>query len=216
MLDTKLFEVEQQYKTYEPDKDDEVKVNFVKKRISSMQQARVVIDKDWNTYQTMIDAVWTPYPDERSSSTVPLASSIIELFVAEATKIKTEFNFKAETTKHGANAKALEYVRKYDRRKNNRNRVFAENEYIAAGFGTSVIYVGYESTEKIQYDSIIDEMTGEIDRKEKKIKKGGIIVDNVDIRQFYVDNQSIKGIEDASDCCFRQWISYERFMSMVK
>ena len=100
MLDVKMFELDKDYPQYQPSKDEEVRTNYVKNRIAAMQAARTVVDKDWDIYQTMIDAIWTPYPDERSSSTVPLASSIIELFVAEATKIKTEFNFKAETSKH--------------------------------------------------------------------------------------------------------------------
>lgn len=100
----------------------------------------------------MIDAVFTPYPDERSSSVVPLASSIIELFVADAIKIPTEYRFRGETSKHTTNAKALEYVWKYDYRKENRKKVFNENEYITAGFGTSVIYTGYDEYEKLQKD----------------------------------------------------------------
>ena len=97
MLDIELFKLDKDFPQYQPSPDEQVRTNYVKTRIAAMQAARTVVDKDWDIYQTMIDAIWTPYPDERSSSTVPLASSIIELFVAEATKIKTEFNFKAET-----------------------------------------------------------------------------------------------------------------------
>ena len=100
MLDIELFKLDKDFPEYQPSHDEQVRTTYVKNRIAAMQAARTVVDKDWDTYQTMIDAIWTPYPDERSSSTVPLASSIIELFVAEATKIKTEFNFKAETSKH--------------------------------------------------------------------------------------------------------------------
>ena len=100
MLDIKLFEPNQNIDPYVPTQNETIMSTFVKQRIAEMQAGRVVVDRDWNIYQTMIDAIWTPYPDERSSSTVPLAASIIELFVAEATKIKTEFNFKAETRKH--------------------------------------------------------------------------------------------------------------------
>jgi hypothetical protein len=111
---------------------EEEKISRVKTRFSAMQQARTVVDKDWGTYQEMIDAIFVPYPDERSSSVVPLASSIIELFVAEALKLQTEYKFKAETTEFSTQAKALEYVWKYDFRKRNRKKDFIENEYIAA------------------------------------------------------------------------------------
>ena len=105
-----------------------------------MKQARTAVDKDWDTYQTMIDAIFTPYPDERSSSTVPLASSMIELYVAEAIKIQTEWKFRSETSEHATNAKALEYVWKYDWRTNKRKQVMVDEEYICAGFGTSIKY----------------------------------------------------------------------------
>jgi len=59
-----------------------------------MQQTRQIVDKDWDTYQQMIDAIFVEYPDDRSSSVIPLASSLIELYVAETLKLKTEFNFR--------------------------------------------------------------------------------------------------------------------------
>lgn len=140
MLDIKLFNIQQDRESYLPDMEEVRKIDFLKSRIAKMQQNRVVVDRERNTYQTMIDAIFVPYPDERSSSVVPLGSSIIELFVAEATKIKTEFLFKAETSQYGANARAFEYVWKYDFRKNNRKKVFVNSEYTAAGFGTDIIY----------------------------------------------------------------------------
>jgi hypothetical protein len=97
-----------------------------------MQSARNVVDKDWNTYQEMIDAIFEPYPDERSSSTVPLASAIIELFVAETLKLKPEFRFRADSSKFSQQARALEFVWKYDWRKNKRDRALNENEYTTA------------------------------------------------------------------------------------
>lgn len=215
-LDIELFKTKTDFPHYLPTHEDKTKTDFVKQRIDAMQRARVVVDRDWNTYQTMIDAIWTPYPDERSSSTVPLASSMIELFVAEATKIKTEFLFKAETSKHWANAKALEYCWNFLWRKNNWKKVMVENEYITAGFWTSVIYTWYESYQKIQSDAIINEETGQVERKDNVVEKDGIIVNNVDIRQFYLDNEAIQWIDDANDCAVRQRVSYDKFVSMVK
>jgi hypothetical protein len=65
---------------------------------------------------------------------VPLASAIIELFVADAIKIPTEFNFKGETEEHKTQARVLEFVWKYDRRKNKRKKEFTKSEYVAAAF----------------------------------------------------------------------------------
>jgi len=212
MLSVKQFQTDKQYPNYLPSNDETVKINFVDNRFTAMQQARAVVDKDRNTYQAMIDALFVPYPDERSSSVVPIASSMIELYVAETSKIQTEYTFRGETQAQLTPAKALEYVWKYDFRKHNRKKVFIENEYIVAGFGTSVIYTGFESYNKKQLDPIIgDDMS--ITWVEKDIKKEEIIVRNVDIRQFYIDNQAISGIDDASDCIYEQWISYEKFQN---
>ena len=97
-----------------------------------MKNARTIVDKDWDTYQTMIDAVFAPYPDGRSSSTVPLSSAMIELYVAEALKIPTDFQFRSETSEHATNAKALEHVWKYDWRTKKRKKVMTDEEYICA------------------------------------------------------------------------------------
>lgn len=214
MLKTALFKEEKKSPNYVPNEDEATKAWFIQKRYQAMIQDRSNVDKDRDIYQTMINAIYEPYPDERSSSVVPLASSIIELFVADAMKIATEFKFRGETTKHATAAKALEYVWKYDWRKNNRKRVFNENEYITAGFGTSIIYSGYEAYTKEQYDfSIGDDM--QYAWKKKQYEKNGIIVENIDIRDFYIDNQAIKGIDDASDCCWRQQVGYEKFQNLA-
>jgi hypothetical protein len=132
MLSVKQFETKKNYINYVPTKDESIKMGFVKDRFSKMQSARTVVDKDWGIYQTMIDAVLVPYPDGRSSSNVPLASSLIELYVSEAAKMKTEFQFRADSSKEKTNARALEHAWKYDFRKNKRIKEFNEAEYIAA------------------------------------------------------------------------------------
>jgi len=136
-----------------------------------MQAARTIIDRNRSIYQVMLDAIWTPYPDERSSSTVPLASSILELFVAEATKIKTEYNFIPETSKYLANTRAFEYSRKYLWRKNNWNRPIKKAEYICAAYGNVPLYIGYESYSKVQSDAVVNPDTGEITWEENTIEK---------------------------------------------
>ena len=49
--------------------------------------------------------------------------------------------------------------------------------------------------------------------KEKKYKEERIIMENADIRLFYVDNQAIDSIEQAADCVYRQWMSFEKFQN---
>tara|TARA_R110000868_G_scaffold402217_1_gene678364 strand:+ start:220 stop:486 length:267 start_codon:yes stop_codon:yes gene_type:complete len=48
----------------------------------------------------------------------------------------------------------------------------------------------------------------------KTFKEEEIIVKNIDIRDFYVDNTAKDGIGDASDCILVQFISYERFQEL--
>ena len=210
ILPTKMFEQERKYPTYTPTNDEKTKIWYIDRRFNEMYQGRSLIDKDWKTYQDMIDAIFIEYPDERSSSVVPLASALIELYVAEANKLPTEYNFRSETTEHSTGAKALEYVWDYDYRRNKRKAEFTYNEYICAWFWTSVMYTWFESYNKEQYDPIIwDDL--QLGFQKKTIEKRKILVNNTDIRQYYLDNQAINKIEDASDCLYRQWISYEKF-----
>jgi hypothetical protein len=130
MLQVGAFEQKKKYPNYVPSKDEKTKITYVENRFNDMKNARTIVDKDWDTYQTMIDAVFTPYPDGRSSSTVPLSSAMIELYVAEAIKISTEYQFRSETSDHATNAKALEYVWKYDWRTKKRKKVMVDEEYI--------------------------------------------------------------------------------------
>ena len=209
-LNVKDFDQKKDYPDYKPSEADEKKLGYVATRFTAMKANRTNVDKEWWTYQTMIDAILEPYPDERSSSTVPLSSSLIELYVADAVKIPTEYIIKAETSQYDANAKALDYVWKYDRRKNKRKKAFVAWEYIVAGFGTQIMYTGFDSYNRTQKDPIVwDNMKLEwetITYKEEKI-----IVKNVDIRKFYIDNTAIESIEEAADCIYDQWIGFEKF-----
>jgi hypothetical protein len=130
MLKVEAFEQKKTYPNYVPTKDEKTKIDYVSRRFKDMKNARTIVDKDWETYQTMIDAVFTPYPDGRSSSTVPLSTAMLELYVAEALKIPTDYQFRSETSETATNAKALEYVWKYDWRTKKRKKVMTEEEYI--------------------------------------------------------------------------------------
>lgn len=121
--------------------EDVLKASYIKDRFMRMKEARSVVDADWQIFWKMLEAIYRPYEDGRSSSVVPLASALLELFIADCIKIPTDFKFRGETTKYTTQAKALEYVWKYDFRKNNRKEAFRDDDYICASFGTSVMYV---------------------------------------------------------------------------
>lgn len=214
MLDIELFKEKTDYPVYSPSEEEKTRVWFVTKRIAAMQAARCVVDKNWNTYQIMIDAIWVPYADERSSSTVPLASSMIELAVAEATKIKTDYEFIPESSRYLANTKAFEYSWDYLWRKNNWQRTITKGEYICFGFWNVPYYVWYDKYSKVQSDAVVDPDTWDITWEEHTVDKEGIVMSLWDIRQFYMDNQALEGIEDANDCAYRQWMSFDRFKNL--
>ena len=106
----------------------------------------------------------------------------------------------------------MEYVWKYDFRKNNRKKAFRDDDYICASFGTSVMYVGFESYFREQKDFKVDDNLNVV-FEPKKFKKENIVVNSVDIRNFYVDDTAIDCIEQANDCIYREQISYEKFMT---
>lgn len=209
-LPKKDFEIKTEFPTYVQSEADEIKNSFISQRFQDMQAARTIVDRNWDIYQTMIEAVREPYPDERSSSEVPLASALIELFVADALKLQTEYNFKWDTSEHTTAAKAVEYGWKYDWTKKNRKKEFVRNEYVTAGFGTSIIYTGFEAYKITQKDPIMGEdMT--MTWKERTFDEQEIIVKNIDLRQFWIDDQAIDDIEQANDCFYRQWMWYDKF-----
>jgi len=199
-------------KPYTPSEQDKQKLDYYRKRFTDMQQARVMVDKYWDTYQTMYEAIFRPYPDERSSSVVPLANAMIELYVADAMKLETQFKFKAETDDYKQQSKALEYVWKYDWRKNKRRKCFLENEYICATYWTSVIYTWFEQTTNLQEDPIIGD-NYEITFQKKQVVDNSIIVKNFDIRNFYIDDQVQWEFNEANDCIAIQYVSREKFQS---
>ena len=195
--------------------EDGMKASFVEDRFLSMQQGRSVVDKDWAIYQKMLEAIYRPYEDGRSSSTVPLAQAIMELFIADCLKIPTEYKFRWETTKYNTQAKALEYVWKYDYRRHNRKAEFRKDDYVCAAFGTSVIYTGFESFYKTQKDFNIGDNL-EVKFEDKTFKKENIVVKSVDIRNFYIDDSAIDNIEQAVDCVYTEQIAYEKFLNFKK
>lgn len=144
-LPIELFQTAEQtdkdIKVREPLDSDTAKLNYVDRRKNSMIADRKVVDKNWDICMDMYEAIFEPYPDNRSSSVVPLGRALVEMYVAEALKIKTEFNFKCENSeKYGGKARVYEYVWKNDWRRNKRARQFMKQEYTAGAFGTAVMY----------------------------------------------------------------------------
>lgn len=50
--------------------------------------------------------------------------------------------------------------------------------------------------------------------KDQTFKDEEIIVKNIDIRDFYIDNTVKESIDEASDCILIQWMSFEKFQDL--
>jgi len=209
-LPIKLFEKLKPTETHVSTSDEQVKIDFVKQRFHDMNSKRSVVERQWDIYQTMFEAIHEPYPDERSSSTVPFVSSMVEQYVAEAIKLKTQYSFKAETKKYNTQAEVLEYVWKYVWRKQKISREELWNEYICAIFWFSVFYTSFEHITRIQKDfTISDDL--EYVFEEKEISTSNISVKNFDIRNFWMDDQIKNDFDEAIDCIALEYIPYEKF-----
>lgn len=197
---------------YSPSAEEEEKVGFVRSRYNRMNDKRRVVDVMWPTFQKQFEALYAPYPDGRSSSNVPLERSIIELFVAESMKRPTKFNVKP-VAGFEKQAKVLDRVWKYDWRVNKRNNEILDNEYITATFGTSVIYTGFEQCSRIieDFDDVNDDGTFRFDRKMET--KAKIILENFDIRNFWIDERAHK-VEEAVDCIAIQYITQQEYENL--
>ena len=123
-----------------------------------MEEKRGVVEKDWAMYIKQYEAMFTPYSDGRSSSNVPLERAIIELFVAEATKRPTRFNFN-KVSGFEYQKMILEKVWKRNWSVNNHNSVILEDEYLTAIFGTGILYLPYVQKTRIisDFDGVDDD-----------------------------------------------------------
>lgn len=213
-LPVKSFEKQKERPTRQPSNDERIKLDAINKDFQDMINARAWIDKDWFLYNQMIEAVPKHYQDDRSTSTVPLASAVIELYVAEAIKIPTEFIFKGENRKHKQAAKIRETVWNYDWRKNNRKEEIIEWEYYAAWYWHAVFRTGFEVEKTKQYELQEIKADGSIEWEEMEYTDEKIILECIDPRMFYLDNNSSRWMKDAQKCMTRKIVSYDEFTNL--
>lgn len=213
-LPVSLYEEQKTRPQYNRNTEEKIKLDRVERDFHAMINARQSIDRDRDLYQQMIEAIPRNYQDDRSTSTVPLASAFIELFVAEAIKIPTEFNFKWETSKYKQQAKIRELVWKYDRRKNNRKEEIIDNEYTTAWFWHSVIRTWFEVETVVQHELVEVDEDGNMTWDKQELSEDKIILENIDPRCFYLDNNATKWMKDANKCMVRKRVGYEEFLNL--
>ncbi len=210
-----MKEEKKQLLSYTPTGEERDDLEHVQTRLTAMRIDRATYDKDWSYYWTMYEAIIKGYWDDRSKSTVPLLRAIVEYYKAEAIRMPTDFIIKAENSNNEDKAKLLDYVRKYDRRRNNRKKEFNEQEDVAAILWGSIMMVSYEKYDIYQKDPIINDLW-KLSWQKKKIPISKILVKNIDPRDFYMDNNSIKWIEDSDDCILIQEVNYEEAVMVTK
>lgn len=213
-LPVKDFKQQKERPIRQPSNDERIKLDKVEKDFKSMINARQSIDKDWSLYNQMIEAIPRAYQDDRSTSTVPMASAIIELYVAEALKIPTEYIFKSETSKYRQAARLQETARKYDWRKNNRKEEIIEWEYYAAWFGHAVFRTWFEVETTQQYELKEIKADWSIEREKEDYTEEKIALECIDPRQFYLDNNASRWMKDAKKCMTRKIVWYDEFCEL--
>ncbi len=213
-LPVSSFEGKKDRPKRQPSADDKIKLSRMEQDFSDMMRARSVIDRRRQDYQVMMDADPKFYGDDRSSSTVPLASAVIELFVAKASKIQTEFIIKPESTKYKKAAKVKQTVWDYDWRVNKRREEIIDNEYTTGVYGWSIMRSGFEIEKIKQFELEEVKEDGEMIWKENIITDEKIILENIDPRSFYMDNNATKGIKTAKKCMVRKRMGYDEFLDL--
>lgn len=213
-LSVDLYKEKTTRPTYTPSAEEKVKLNRLESDFSDMIKARSVIDKDRPIYQRMLDAIPKVYQDDRSSSTVPLATALVELFVSKATKIQTEFFIKWDSKRYKKPAAVRQAVWDNDWRVNNRVEEIIDMEYTRGWFGYAVLRTGYEVEVVDQYELQEVKADGEIVWDKETITDEKIILENIDIRNFYLDNNATKGLKNAKKCMIRKRMGYDEFLDL--
>jgi len=197
---------------YIQSKEDEKLVWYIAQRKSDMEVKRTNIDKQWKQYAKQYEALFVPYTDGRSASNVPLERAIIELFVAEAIKRPTNFTF-TWAKEFQFQWQVLEKVWKDDWSINNRDSAILDNEYLTSIFWTSIIYTWYNRSYRVISDFEWEDDDGVIKFQRKLQTKADILMENVDIRSFWIDEKA-KNIDEAVDCILETYLSYEEFLNL--
>jgi len=166
---------------------------------------------NWPIYKKQIDAIYKDYPDGRSSSVIPLASTIIELGIAEELNVPLDYSFRSDADEEKYKSEALEIVWNHLYMVNNYDWETIRNAYTTWGYGTGILYTNYVRTIKQQYETNYDSISGPTYDK-KYLIKNDIVVQNFDIARFYPDNRVIN-FDDSIDCIATQTISYEEFQN---
>jgi hypothetical protein len=84
-------------------------------------------------YSKQYNAEYEGYSDPyRANSKIPLASTLVELYISYAMKMKPEFNFKCNENKNLA--RLYRYIWTHDETANKRNKVILKDEYNAATY----------------------------------------------------------------------------------
>lgn len=199
-------------KKYNPTGQEKTVSDLVSRRKADMQMFRTTVDKDWSDYQKQIEAIWQPYPDGRSSFSIPVTRALIELGISEEIRVPYTRQIRAEKEEYQDRATAYEEVRNLVGRIGHFDWNLLRNAYTCWGIGTSIIYTHFERTVKEQWEASFTALD-DIDYKKKYVIQNGILVEDFNINNFYPDNQ-VTDYADANDTIAEQIVPWETFKTL--
>ena len=177
-----------------------------------MKIDRNIYDKNWPVYQKMIDAIFQQYADGRASSTVPLATALIELGVSEELAMPLDYKFEAKQEEQ-AQRDTFEEVWENLWRTNNYAWEELKSSYDCWGIGTSVDFMHFERTIQEQNNPLLSN-TFDLAWQKQFLVKNQISLERFDYRRFWADNR-VTNFDLATDCIAVQVVSIDAFRTLA-
>ena len=201
--------------SYTPDKEDAERIQYVHKRRMDMTIKRRRIDRNWQLYVKQFESMYRAYKDGSHASNIQIERAPIETFIAKTIKVPPVFNFDSMDGKE-TETRIWKALWEHQMKQSNISDMFIENDYTAGIFGTSVIYHGHNTHQRVIHDLDIESLRSgnqEYQFNKKLETKESIITKNLDLRHFYLDDGA-ENIDEANDCIMMEYVPMEHLSSM--
>lgn len=196
---------------YQNTENEQKLIGQVKTREYSMRSRISRMYPMWNEYRIAYDSYWEGDTDGYANIKNNLTFATMTRYESEMQKRKPTTDIESEEMGGELERKVLTEALKDDMLVNNRDIIFARDEFYAAMYGGSIINIDYEHSERTVNDTDVDD-DGNIEITVKKDIKKGIVLRNVDPFNFMFDERA-NNIDDAEDCIEYEYISYEKLLT---
>jgi len=198
---------------YEPTENDEKKVKRIIRRKTEMALRRRQYEPEWELADKGWKSYWRGDPNGKATMNAPIEFSFVNTYLAETRKRPVITDAESIGIGNTVSTKIIKKIIDFDRKSEERDIKFSEDDFIVARDGTSIMFVDYQINRRVINDVEIDDDTGKLkNNKQMEIKKG-IIMENVDLRDFYVDERA-NSIEEAVDCMLIRYMPAEEFLQL--